>query len=409
MAVRVGQLRLVHQVFDQVQVLQAHVHHAGDVVVVHGREQVEGRALLEELGGGQRERAEQHHRLAVELARVQVRHRHRRRIGIGHAVGLDLVAAGDGRRVEGQELAAHREAGVVLRLGNAGQLQHLERGAARADEDEARLHRALLVGLEVLDRDVPGLVAVLAQRRDLMLQSQLEVGVALQALGQLVGDDAEVHVGAQRHVGGGDLLAGVAAFHQQRRPLADPRRVGGILHAVEQRALDQGIAALAQVLDAVIAPDEAHVAGRIDEVRRLAEAAGLDLVRPELARDLELFGDVDGPLDVDRTVGHFGGVVQLGEAGVAGARVVPAIGAFERHAVQAFEQFDAPVRLQFLQVGGERHAHDAAADEHGVQGLVIVRRRDRTLVQRPVQEQGDRDHHRHHQAAQDLEKLSHGY
>ncbi|CUJ24131.1 Uncharacterised protein [Achromobacter sp. 2789STDY5608628] len=319
------------------------------------------------------------------------------------------MAAGDGGCVEGQELAAHREAGVVLRFRDARQLQHLERGAARADEDEARLHRAFLVALQVLDRDVPGLVVVLAQRGDLMLQLQLEVGVALQALGQLVGDDAEVDVGAQRHVGGGDLLAGVAAFHQQRRPLADLRRVGRVFHAVEQRALDQRIAALAQVFDAVIAPHEAHVAGRVDEVRRLAQAAGLDLVGPELARDLELLGDVDGALDVDGTVGHLGCVVQLGEARVAGARVVPAIGAFQRDAVQAFEQFDAPVRLQFLQVGGERHAHDAAADEHGVQGLVVVGCRDRTLVQGPVQEQGGRDHHRHHQAAHDFEKLSHGY
>ncbi len=219
-----------------------------------------------------------------------------------------------------------------------------------------------------------------------MFQVQAEVRIALEAGGELAGDDAEVDVGAQRHPGGGDLLVRVAAFHQQRGPGLDLRRVFGVLHAVEQRIPDQRLLALVQVGDVVIAPHEAHVRGGVDEVGRLAEPAFLDLVRPELAGDLELLGDADRALGLDAAIGQFRGVVQFGEGRMPGACVVPAIGAFQGDAVEAFEHLDVPVWLQFLQESGQGDAHDAAADQHDVDRLVVARGRNRTLVEGPVQE-----------------------
>ncbi|KAG1086843.1 hypothetical protein G6F40_013854 [Rhizopus arrhizus] len=131
-------------------------------------------------------------------------------------------------------------------------------------------------------------------------------------------------------------------------------------------------------------------------------------MRPELARDLELLGNVDGAFDVDRAIGHFGGVVQFGKAGVAGTRIVPAIGAFQCHAVQTFEELDVPVRLQFLQVGGQGDAHDAGADPHHVDGLVVAGGGHRTLGQRPVQEQRGGQQQQREQGEQGLAKFLHG-
>ncbi|MNV35955.1 hypothetical protein D3C71_1274160 [compost metagenome] len=307
------------------------------------------------------------------------------------------MARGHVLALEGEELAAHREAGVVLRFRDARHLQQLQRGATGTDEHEAGVGGRFGAGLEVLHRHVPALVRVLPQRADLMVEVQAEVRAVLQAGGQLAGDDAEVDVGAQRHPGRGDLLLRVAAFHQQRCPLLDLRRVLGVLHAVEQRVLHQRLLALVQVGDVVIAPDEAHVRGRVDEVAGLAQPAFLHLVRPELARDLERFGDADRALGLDAAIGQFRGVVQFGECRVAGAGVVPAIRAFTGDAVEALVDLDVPVRLQFLQVGGQGDAHDAGADQHHIDGLVVARGGHRALGQRPVQEQCGDQQQQHEQ------------
>ena len=204
------------------------------------------------------------------------------------------------------------------------------------------------------------------------MQVQLEVGALLERGHQLLGPDAMVHVGAQWHVGGGDLLARVAAFDHQRGPLLDLCLVFRVLHAVEQRVLDQGLLALLEEGDVVITPDEAHMRRGVHESLGRLQVAAADLVGPELTRHLELLGNANGTLGFHAAVGQLGRVVEFGKAGVAGAGVVPAVGAFQGHAVQAFEDLDLPVRLQLLQVGGQRGAHHAGTDHHHIDGLFVL-------------------------------------
>ncbi|MNP82965.1 hypothetical protein D3C76_1817590 [compost metagenome] len=55
---------------------------------------------------------------------------------------------------------------------------------------------------------------------------------------------------------------------------------------------------------------------------------------------------------------------------MAGAGVVPGVGAFRGHLVQALDDVDGPVRLQLVEVGAEAGAHDAGADQHHVDRLL---------------------------------------
>ena len=81
---------------------------------------------------------------------------------------------------------------------------------------------------------------------------------------------------------------------------------------------------------AVLAGDEADVRDRGDELLRGPGQALADQVRPELARHLELLVDRDGLRRVDPAVRPRGRVVQLAQGGVAGAGVVPRLGALAR-------------------------------------------------------------------------------
>ena len=135
---RVVLQQLADEVGDERRVVEATFDHRPEVAEANLRDDVEDRAVLEELGAEPRERAEQQRRLAVDDARVEVRHRHRRRADRGLRVDLRLVLR-DERGVRGlEELPADREDAVARDLGDAGALQQLERPAAGADEDEAR-------------------------------------------------------------------------------------------------------------------------------------------------------------------------------------------------------------------------------------------------------------------------------
>ncbi|MNH29110.1 hypothetical protein D3C79_893200 [compost metagenome] len=140
----------------------------------------------------------------------------------------------------------------------------------------------------------------------------------------------------------------------------------GVLHRAEQRAGLQRVVTLLQELDVVIAPHEAHVRSGIDERVRVLQHALAHLPRPELTGDLEGLVDFDGLGDVDVAVLVFRGVVQLGQRGVAGTGVVPAVGAFFGHAIQALDHFHRPAWLQLVQPHGQGRAHDAAADQQHI-------------------------------------------
>ncbi|CAH0262877.1 hypothetical protein SRABI106_02859 [Rahnella aquatilis] len=73
--------------------------------------------------------------------------------------------------------------------------------------------------------------------------------------------------------------------------------------------------------------------------------AVLNLIGPELTGNLEGFVDFDRFGDIDTAVGFFRCVVHFCQRRVAGTGVVPAVGAFQRYAVQTLNHIDGPVWL----------------------------------------------------------------
>jgi hypothetical protein len=59
----------------------------------------------------------------------------------------------------------------------------------------------------------------------------------------------------------------------------------------------------------------------------------------------------------------FRGVVQFGQGGVAGARVVPAVEALQGDAIEAFDHFHGEAGFQFIEPHTEVRAHNTAANQ----------------------------------------------
>ena len=179
----------------------------------------------------------------------------------------------------------------------------------------------------------------------------------------------EVEVGACGDAGRRDRLLPLAPRDEHRSPGPDDGRVLAVFEAGEQRVVLQCLVALLEVLDVLLAPHEAHVRNGVDELVGLGQHPVADQVRPELARDLELLVDLHGARDVDGAVGELGRVVELAEGGVAGAGVVPGVGALEGDIGEPLEDGDGPGRFQLLEQRSEGRAHDPAADQGDVDGL----------------------------------------
>jgi len=159
-------------------------------------------------------------------------------------------------------------------------------------------------------------------------------------------------------------------LHHQRHPLGDLRVVLGILHRLEQRAGLQRLVALPEEADVVVAPDETHVRGGIDERTRVLKHPLLDLPGEELTGDLERLIDLHRLADVDLAV-LLRRVVELGQRRVASAGVVPAVGALLRHLVQALDHLHRPTRLQLVEPHRQGGTHDAAAHQQHIDALAV--------------------------------------
>ncbi len=329
--------------------------------------------MAQELGGETGIGAEQQGFLAVHHTGVQVRHGHRRRADLGLAVDLGLVLLDDFRVVAAQPLAAHRETTEALAFRDAGKLQERQGAAAGAEEDEACLDLAVAAVTGVLDGDPPAVIGA-AQVGDLLVVADLRARLLRQVLQELVGQGAEVDVGTALDAGRGDRFVGRTTRHHQWHPLGEGGLVLGVDHGLESVVPGQRFEALLQVGDAFTAAHEAQVRYRVDEGLRRAEGALGDQVRPELLRHLEHGVDAHGFLDVDAAVGRLRGVVQLAQAGVAGARVVPRVGAFDRAGLLEFDDFHLQVGVEFLEQDRQGRAHDAGAYQQHVDCFVIVLR-----------------------------------
>jgi len=134
--------------------------------------------------------------------------------------------------------------------------------------------------------------------------------------------------------------------------------------------LEQFIA-LFQEGDALVTLDVAQVRYRVDERPRRAEVAFLAQVGPELARHLELGIDVHGLLDVDAAISGLGRVVQLAQAGVAGACVVPGVGTLCGPGIHRLDHFEFQGRVELLEQYGQGGTHDACAYQYYINRFVL--------------------------------------
>lgn len=90
----------------------------------------------------------------------------------------------------------------------------------------------------------------------------------------------------------------------------------------------QRLVTLVQEGGILITLDKADVRHAVDKQIRIVQHAILDLVRSELARNLKRFADLNRFTDINGAVGFFWRIVQFHKGRVAGARVIPAVGAF---------------------------------------------------------------------------------
>ncbi|MNJ42456.1 hypothetical protein D3C77_374270 [compost metagenome] len=326
--------------------------------------------MLEELGGEACVRTEQQGGLAVDDAGVQVWHRHRRRADGCLAVDLGLVLLDHFRVVATQPLAADREAAKAFALFDARLLQQRQGRATGAEEDEAGVDFTAAAAVDVLDADGPA-TAVTAQAGDPLAVLDLGIRRAGQVLEQLVGQGAEVDVGAFHDAGGGDFLVGRATRHHQRHPLAHQRFVFGVLHLGEGMVLFEQLEALLQEAHAFVTFDVAQVRHRVDERPWRAECAFLAQVGPELPGNLELGVDVHRFLDVDAAVGGLRRVVQFTQPGMAGPGVVPRVGTFRGTRIHQLDDFQLDCRVEFLEQYGQGGTHDACPYQYYIDCFVL--------------------------------------
>src|SRR4051812_27196411 len=106
---------------------------------------------------------------------------------------------------------------------------------------------------------------------------------------------------------------------------------------------------------------------RIDERPGVGQQPPRYAMAPELFRLFELLKYFDGLGDIDRSISAtVWGITQFTDPGMAGASIVPSVGAFVRQFAVRFVKMDAQARPKLLQQSTQVGAHDAAADQHNV-------------------------------------------
>src|ERR1700722_11414152 len=111
---------------------------------------------------------------------------------------------------------------------------------------------------------------------------------------------------------------------------------------------------------------EAHVRHGMDEGARIGDCSSLHQIRPKLARQVELYINLQRLRNVDAAVRPLWRVVHLAIRGVTGPSVVPGFRAFEATIVKGLEHRDVERGLEFLKEDPQRGAHNAGADEDDV-------------------------------------------
>mmetsp|Transcript_123014 Transcript_123014/g.274702 ORF Transcript_123014/g.274702 Transcript_123014/m.274702 type:complete len:208 (+) Transcript_123014:1332-1955(+) len=115
----------------------------------------------------------------------------------------------------------------------------------------------------------------------------------------------------------------------------------------------------------VLGVHKGHVWRGVDELLRVGQETILCQLGPPLAAQLPVLVDRDGLGDV-YCVALGRRVIRLAERRMAGASVVPAVGALLSAGAETLEEDDFPVGLQLLQEHAHGDAHDAATDKHDI-------------------------------------------
>ncbi|MNM56598.1 hypothetical protein D3C81_677730 [compost metagenome] len=357
---------LLDQVFGQRNIVVAGLQHRLHIARADRTWQVGPRTVFQELRRERGKRAKQQGFLAIDDARVQMRHGHRRRTDGCLAVDLGRMRRHQLRVGRHQPLAADRHAAVALGFRNARLFQQRQRTAARADEDELGAHGLFLATGQVLDLDVPHAIGAALDVFHLVAQVQDHAMAVRQVFHEAAREVAEVDVGTDVHARCRHFLALVAALHDERRPLRDLRLVFRIQHTLEQVFLLQRGVALLQKGNIIVAPDKSHVRHIVDEGLRRAQVLVGHLVGPELLGNFELLVDGNGLLRFDAAIGRFRRVVQFGKRRVARARVVHRVRTFGGDGIEALDHFHRQRRVEFLEHAAQGGAHGAGAHQQHV-------------------------------------------
>ena len=171
---------------------------------------------MEELGGPRGEGAEEQSFLAVEQARVEVRHGHRGRGVEVLPVDFGVVAGDDCGIVADEPLAADGETAEAAGFGDAGFLEEMQAAAAGTDEDELRAILAKVSGREIFDAHVPA-AGGFREIDDAVVVGDAAAFLAGEPAEKFAGKIAEIHIGAAVHFSGGDRALG-AALGEERGP-----------------------------------------------------------------------------------------------------------------------------------------------------------------------------------------------
>ena len=360
---------LLHEEADEDAVVQAGAEERGEVVDAEGRREIgEAAGAMEEPGRPRGEGAEEQDALAVQVADVEVRAAEGAGVGRGRTVDFSEMAGDDGGVFTDEPLAGDGEGAEALRDGEAGGLQERQRAAAGADEHEAGAGGVRFARGGVAHGEFP-VSGGTTQVCDALAGDDAAIFLRAEPREELAGELAEIYVGAGVDFGGGDGLVG-SAFDEQRRPAANDVALGAEGHRAKKRMCRQSGVTGAEESDLRGAADETQVRHGADEIGRArCESVG-DGVAPELARLFEAGEDLDGLGDVDRRAGSGGRrcVVEFAETGVAGAGVVPAVGALAGELVGRFVDVNREARVEPLEHDAEVRGHDAAADEEDVGG-----------------------------------------
>ncbi len=235
-----------------------------------------------------------------------------------------------------QELTTNRESGIAFRFRDIGFLQQFQRSATSTNKDKLRLDVVFRFAVfQIGNRDGPAIIRVTLKPTHFGAQLQSKIRFFLQRCNQLARNFAVVYVSTNLSTRCRNFLFWIAAFHDQRRPLFNLRVIFGVTHATEQRTLLQCGITGTQEIHVLVAPDKAHMWHGGDKRAGFMHHAIVDLIRPELAGNLEGFVNFDCLFNADTTVGFFRRVIQFHECRVSRSSIVPAVRTLLSNAIQS--------------------------------------------------------------------------